>query len=153
MSIVCYYSLKGNSRFLAEKLSERLTAPLFPLIDLKKRHGLFGFFRNEWDALNKNDTDIRHEEIPYNLVTKLILIGPVWMKGLSPAIRTFLKEIPENIEVSLITTASNDKGIKYAKEAARYHAKTNLIAAFQRSGLYKDDLMQEINKIIKEHQI
>jgi flavodoxin len=43
-SLVVYYSRSGNTRFVAEQISEEIGADIEEIIDIKKRKGLLGLF-------------------------------------------------------------------------------------------------------------
>ncbi len=89
-ALVVYYTLSGNSRFVAETIASELGADLEEVIDLKKRQGKLAFLSNGRDAGQGKETEIapiKQNPADYDLV---IIGGPIWNKSPTPAIRTYL---------------------------------------------------------------
>lgn len=93
-AIVIYYSLEGNTKYVAEKIAENMSADILRLEPVKEypKEGARKFIWGGKSVLlgerpklksyqwNKSDYDV-------------ILIGtPVWASSFAPPIRTFLKE-------------------------------------------------------------
>jgi len=57
-SLVVYYSRRGNTRFVAEKISQEIGADIEEIIDKKKRKGLLGFILSGYDATRGRVTKI-----------------------------------------------------------------------------------------------
>jgi len=91
-SLVVYYSKSGNTRFVAEHISQEIAADIEEIIDKKKRKGLFGFILSGYDATRGRLTKITEmERSPKDY--DLIVVGtPMWNKRIVPAVRTYLKE-------------------------------------------------------------
>jgi len=91
-SLVVYYSRSGNTRFVAEHISQEIGADIEEIIDKKKRKGLFGFIISGYDATRGRLTTIAEiERSPKDY--DLIVVGtPMWNKRIVPAVRTYLKE-------------------------------------------------------------
>lgn len=91
-SLVVYYSRSGNTRFVAEQISEEIGADIEEIIDIKKRKGLLGFILSGYDATRGRLTkivEIKKSPLDY----ELIIVGtPMWNKRIAPAVRTYLKE-------------------------------------------------------------
>lgn len=91
-SLVVYYSRSGNTRFVAEQISQEIGADIAEIVDKKKRKGLFGFILSGYDATRGRLTkivEIEKSPLDYDL----IVIGtPMWNKRIVPAVRTYLKE-------------------------------------------------------------
>jgi len=91
-SLVVYYSRSGNTRFVAEYISQEIAADIEEIIDKKKRKGLFCFILSGYDATRGRLTEIAEmERSPKDY--DLIIVGtPMWNKRIVPAVRTYLKE-------------------------------------------------------------
>ncbi|MDD5341453.1 MAG: flavodoxin [Patescibacteria group bacterium] len=89
-TLVIYYSRSGNTRFVAEKITQELSADLKEIIDKKNRQGFWGYFWAGHDTIVKAKTEI--EEINLNPENyDIIFLGcPTWVASVPPAIRTFL---------------------------------------------------------------
>jgi flavodoxin len=90
-TLVVYYSRTGKTRYVAERISEKLGAEIEEIIDLKNRRGALGFIIAGYDATRGKDTMIaKPQKSPKDF--DLIIIGtPVWNGRPTPAVRTYLK--------------------------------------------------------------
>jgi flavodoxin len=89
-TLIVYYTLSGNSRFVAETIAAELGADIEEVIDLKRRQGKLAFLSNGRDAGQGKETEIapvKKNPKEYDLV---IIGGPIWNKSPTPAIRTYL---------------------------------------------------------------
>ena len=90
-SLVVYYSRSGNTRLVAQKISQELGADTEEIIDKKRRKGPLGFLIGGFDATRGKITEIdeiKKSPIDYDL----IVVGtPIWNKRITPAVRTYLK--------------------------------------------------------------
>ena len=57
-SLVVYYSRSGNTRFVAEKISQKIGGDIEEIIDKKRRKGPLGFVIGGFDATRGRKTDI-----------------------------------------------------------------------------------------------
>jgi flavodoxin len=91
-SLVVYYSRSGNTRFVAEKISQEIGADTEEIIDKKKRKGLLGFILSGYDATRGRVTKIAEmERSPKDY--DLVVVGtPMWNKRITPAVRTYLRD-------------------------------------------------------------
>ncbi|MFC1682847.1 flavodoxin family protein [Candidatus Zixiibacteriota bacterium] len=90
-ALVVYYSRSGNTRRVAEIITNQLQADLQELVDLKGRAGLLGWLRAGRDAMGDKTTDL--EPLVFNLDDyDLIVVGsPVWASHPASAVSTFLQ--------------------------------------------------------------
>jgi flavodoxin len=91
-SLVVYYSRSGNSKFVAQKIAEKICADTEEVIDKKNRRGLIGFLKAGYDATQGKETAIEETRfLPINY--DLIVIGtPIWNSRPTPAVRTYLRK-------------------------------------------------------------
>ena len=91
-SLVVYYSRSGNTRFVAEKISQKIGGDIEEIIDKKRRKGPLGFFIGGFDATRGRKTDIAEmKKSPRDY--DLIVVGtPMWNKRITPAVRTYLED-------------------------------------------------------------
>ena len=91
-ALVVYYSRSGNTRFIAEKISQEIGGDIEEISDRKKRNGLSGFFLSGYDATRGRTTKITQgKKSPKDY--DLVVVGtPMWNKRIAPAVRTYLKE-------------------------------------------------------------
>ena len=113
--MVAYYSRSGNTKFVAEKIADKLNAETCEVIDKKNRKGKLIFVTGGYAALREKLTEIE--------VTKtiddydFIIVGsPVWAGKIAPAIRTFLaKNDFSDKQVAFFVTMGGDKPEKALK--------------------------------------
>ncbi|MCX6746097.1 MAG: hypothetical protein NTX00_03720 [Candidatus Parcubacteria bacterium] len=89
-SIVIFYSRTGNTQFVAEEIATVLGSDLKPLIDQKKRGGLWGYIWAGFDAIVKNKTKLADPHLDLSQYDLIFLGTPNWAATLPPVIRTFL---------------------------------------------------------------
>ncbi len=91
---IVYYSLSGNTRSVAQKLSDRLGADLIELVP-KKQFPTKGFSKFFWGGKSAVMAE-RPELLPYSFdassYDRIILGAPVWAFTITPPLRTFLEE-------------------------------------------------------------
>ena len=89
--LVAYYSRTGHTRWLAERLAERLGATLCPITEPRKGSGLLWYCKAALDALLGREAAI--DAAPVDPAQfDLILVGtPVWCWHLSPPVRSFAR--------------------------------------------------------------
>ena len=92
--IVIFYSLDGNTKFIAQKITEKLGADILQLKPEKEipkieplKHLLGGK-----QVLSKETPKLKKYDINFADYDTLIIGTPVWAYNFSPVIRTFLKE-------------------------------------------------------------
>jgi len=91
-SLVVYYSRSGNSKFVAQKVAERLGADVEEVIDKKNRRGWIGFLTGGRDATLGKETQIEETRFLPNNYDLIVVGTPIWNGRPSPAIRTYLRK-------------------------------------------------------------
>ena len=91
-NLLIFYSRSGNTKKVAQVISENLTCDVEEIKDTKKRLGFIGYLRSAKDALMKKLTTL--EKITKNPEQyDLIIIGtPIWVSNMSAPIRTYITE-------------------------------------------------------------
>ena len=88
--LVVYYSRTGNTRFVAEAVTQSLEADIEEIKDGKNRMGVFGFLRCGYEAIFKKLTDIEVSGKNPEEYDLIIVGSPVWAGRLSSPVRTYL---------------------------------------------------------------
>jgi flavodoxin len=91
-SLVVYYSRSGNSKFLAQKIAEKLGADTEEVIDKKNRRGWIGFLTAGRDATRGKETQIEETKFLPNNYDLIVVGTPIWTGRPTPAIRTYLSK-------------------------------------------------------------
>jgi flavodoxin len=91
-SLVVYYSRSGNSKFVAQKIAEKIGADTEEVIDKKNRRGWIGFLIAGFDATRGKETQIEETRFLPNNYDLIVVGTPIWNGRPSPAIRTYLRK-------------------------------------------------------------
>ena len=91
-SLVVYYSRSGNSKFVAQKIAEKIGAETEEVIDKKNRRGWIGFLTAGFDATRGKETQIEETRFLPNNYDLIVVGTPIWNGRPSPAIRTYLRK-------------------------------------------------------------
>jgi flavodoxin len=87
--LVCYYSMTGNTRRLAQEIQRATGAGLEEIREPRPRHGFSGVVRALFDAVTKRQPalmDVQHDPASVDL---LVLGGPIWAGRLASPVRAY----------------------------------------------------------------
>ncbi len=92
-NLVLYYSLNGNTDFVAKKLAEKLDADIF-MIETTKGYpkGFAKYIVGGFQALFKIKVDIRPVKVTLDDYDQIVIGSPVWASSMTPPLRSFLKD-------------------------------------------------------------
>lgn len=151
-TIVVYYSNKGSNKFLAEKISERLSCDLEAI---RPRVNLFLLF------LMSIHFGIRPLKHPVNEYQQVILCGPIWMGRFIPPLRSFIKKYSGDINRLIFVTCC---GSPYSKKDEKFghglvfkevenimNGKCILCQAFPVGLVLPDDQKENSDAFMKTH--
>jgi len=153
-TLVVYYSRSGNTRKIAEDISNALGCNIEELIDTQDRSGALGYMRSVIHAIRKTPAvldDIKNDPSAYDLV---VIGTPVWNMKLSTPVRTYLvgNQVKFN-NVALFCTASGPKFDGCVQEIKDILGIAPLASLGVRGKEIKDESYQsKINEFIKEIQ-
>ena len=93
-TLIVYYSYTGNTKMIAESIQNKLNCKILELKPIKPYSKDYDTVVAEEQNNNGNDKTVEIEKIDINLndYDKIIIGTPVWWYGITPVIRTFLKE-------------------------------------------------------------
>jgi len=93
-TIIIYYSLEGNTKYIAEKIAAETDADILR-IELVKSYPKSGFRKFLWGGKSAVMAETP-ELLPYDFKPEMyerVVFGfPVWAGNVAPPIRTFVKE-------------------------------------------------------------
>jgi len=105
--------LEGNTKFIAEKIAEEISADILELKP-EKEISKFDPLKHFWggkQVVRKETPKLKKYNISLADYDTLIIGTPVWAFNFSPPIRTFLKENKiENKKIILFCTCGGNKG-------------------------------------------
>ncbi len=90
--LVVFYSRSGNTKKIAESISESLNCDIEEIVDTEKRGGIIGYIKSGYEAFRGKSSKIKD---PKNDVTQydLVIIGtPVWAGKMSVPVRTYITQ-------------------------------------------------------------
>ena len=92
--LIVYYSLTGNTKYIAELIKEAINADILPIKPIKELNpkGSMKFIWGGAQATMKKKPKLEPIEINPNDYDLIFLGTPVWAWNFSPPIRSFLTE-------------------------------------------------------------
>lgn len=96
---IIYYSMSGNTKYIAEKIAQALDADLIPLIPMKAYpdSGFKKFFWGGKSAVMGEKPRLEPYAFDPAAYDLIILGGPVWAGTFAPPLRTFIHEQLEGL--------------------------------------------------------
>jgi flavodoxin len=131
--LIAYYSLTGNTKFVAEHIGNELKADVEevkPVKDLDPDSGS-KYFWGGMKATMKSKPKL--EELKYNPSEyDLIIIGtPVWAWTLSPPIRSYCSQFNLEDKIVALFSSSSGNGIKAMGRFKGFMKKSNIIGEYR----------------------
>ena len=93
-SLIVYYSLEGNTQYVADKVKEKADADILRLIPKKaySNKGLSKFFWGGKSALMAEKPELEAYDVDLSQYERIIFGFPVWAGTITPPIRTFIED-------------------------------------------------------------
>jgi len=148
---IVYYSMTGNTDYVAKYIAERVEADLIR-IEPKKEYPNKGFKKFLWggkSALMKETPELEKYEFDANQYDGIIFGTPVWASQFTPPIRTFIKENKEQLKNKkmAVFTCFSGGGAENAIEKLRQYLE---IEQFEAKMALIDPKDQTLNEKSKE---
>jgi flavodoxin len=152
-TLVVYYSRSGNTRKIAEEITNALECDIEEINDKQDRSGALGYMRSVINAIRKTPADledIKHDPSDYDLV---ILGTPIWNRTISTPLRTYLTQNLEKFNnVALFYTAGGKDFEEPIKETKNLIGSSQIVFLSIRAkeiedGSYKPKLEEFIKNI------
>ena len=146
-TLVVYYSRTGNTKMIAETISESLDCDIEEIVDKEKRGGILGYLKSGYEA-SRNKLSIiedpKHDLSKYDL---LIVGTPVWAGKMSVPIRTYLHQNMEKIPLLACFCTAGGSGIECTIKNIGEYTNTTPIESF---GLTSSDIKNGSYKAVIE---
>ena len=110
--LIVYYSMEGNTQYIAEKLAERFSADTLRLVP-KKAYKDKGFAKYIWggkSAIMGEKPKLEPYSVDFSLYDEIIIGFPVWASTFAPPIRTFVFENKEKLQEKKIAVYACQAG-------------------------------------------
>ncbi|MEI6602491.1 MAG: hypothetical protein WCL54_03285 [Clostridia bacterium] len=103
-SVVLYFTRTGNTKRIAQKISDRAGAELVEITDGKNWKGIFGFIKGGFYSSTWRTTEaITSPIVDLSLFDKVVIVSPMWASNVAPAVFSLLmKEITHIKQLHLV---------------------------------------------------
>ncbi len=143
-TLVVYFSLEGNTAYVADKIKEKTGADLLRLVPKKAYHdkGFAKFFWGGKSAVMAEKPDL--EEISVNLdeYDRIVFGFPVWASNFTPPLRTFIEDNRERLKGKQFVAFACQSGAGAEKAFAKL-AKCLGIDDFAKTAIFIDPKNKE----------
>ena len=119
--LIVYYSRTGRNRILAEELQKAIGADIEEIVELKNRQGTWGYLMGGLDSFLRLKTKIKTGEVDPSDYALTIVVAPVWLFRIPPAVRTYLTINKANFRKLALLSVSRrgDRNTKVTAEIAK----------------------------------
>jgi len=150
--LVVFYSRTGNTKKIAQDISNELNFDLEEIFDTKKRSGIIGLIRAGWDAFKGNLTEIKEVEKDPEGYDLVIIGTPNWAKSMTPAIRTYIKQEKEKLGRTAFFCTEGGKGGEKLFENLAEFSETEPISTLEilKKEIKKETYQEKLQKFVKE---
>lgn len=137
--LVVYYSLEGNTEYVAEKIKEKLGADILKLVPKKAYHdkGFAKFFWGGKSAVMAEKPELEKISMDISGYERIIFGFPVWASNFTPPLRTFIEDSAEKLKGKKIAAFACQSGAGAEKAFAKL-AKCIGIEAFEQTEVFLD---------------
>ena len=137
--LVVYYSLEGNTEYVAKKIKEKLGADLLKLVPKKAYHdkGFAKFFWGGKSAVMAEKPELEKISMDISGYERIIFGFPVWASNFTPPLRTFIEDNAEKLKGKRIAAFACQSGAGAEKAFAKL-AKCIGIEAFEQTAVFID---------------
>ena len=93
-TLIVFFSLEGNTEYVANKMKEKLGADLLRLVPKKAYHdkGFAKFFWGGKSAVMAEKPELEGYEVDLSSYERVVFGFPVWASNFTPPIRTFIED-------------------------------------------------------------
>ena len=138
-TLVVYYSLEGNTEYVAERIKETIGADLLKLVPKKVYHdkGFAKFFWGGKSAVMAEKPELEAYVVDLTAYERIIFGFPVWASNFTPPIRTFVEDNKSGLSGKKIAAFACQSGAGAEKALAKL-AKTLGIDDFEQKAIFID---------------
>ena len=149
--LVVFYSRSGNTKKIAEAISEILKCDNEEIFDMKNRKGIPGFLSAGTDANLRRLTAIKEIKNNPSLYDLVIIGTPIWSSNISTPIRTYLFLYKEEFKkVAFFCTRLGSDAKKVFDDMKNLSQKTPIASLKLTSReVARDQYMQKVKEFIK----
>jgi flavodoxin len=111
-SIIVYFSLEGNTEYIADELTKALSADKLKLVP-KKAYSTSGFSKFFWggkSAVMAEKPELEPYDVDLSAYDQVVFGFPVWAGTFTPPLRTFILENKEGLKNKKIAAFACQSG-------------------------------------------
>lgn len=137
--LIVFYSLEGNSQYIAERIREKTGADLLRLVPKKAYHdkGLGKFFWGGRSAIMAEKPELEPFSVDLSAYDRIIFGFPVWASNFTPPLRTFIEDHAEALKGKRFAAYACQSGVGAEKAFVKL-AKCIGIDGFERTAVFID---------------
>ncbi len=138
-TLVVYYSLEGNTEYVAKKIKEKTGADLLRLIPKKAYHdkGFAKFFWGGKSAMMAEKPELEAYDADLSAYERVVFGFPVWASTFTPPIRTFVEDQKEELRGKKLAAFACQSGSGAEKALAKL-AKEVGVDDFEQKAVFID---------------
>mgnify|MGYP002627177155 CR=1 FL=1 len=150
--LIVYYSLEGNTEYIAEKIKEKSGGDLLRLVPKKAYHdkGFAKFFWGGKSAVMAEKPELEEISVDLSGYDRIIFGFPVWASNFTPPLRTFIEEYSDGLKGKRFAAFACQSG-SGAEKAFGKLAKCIGIDEFEQTAVFIDPKVKQDAK--KDEQI
>lgn len=138
-NLIVYYSLEGNTEYVAERIKEGIGADVLRLFPKKAYHDK-GFAKFFWDgksAVMAEKPELEVYEVDLSGYDRVIFGFPVWASNFTPPLRTFIEDNKAGLKGRKYAAFACQSGAGAEKALAKL-AKALDVEAFEHTAILID---------------
>ncbi len=138
-TLMVYYSLEGNTEYVANRIKEKTGADVLKLVPKKAYHdkGFAKFFWGGKSAVMAEKPELEAYEVDLSAYDRIVFGFPVWASNFTPPIRTFIEDNKEGLGGKKFAAFACQSGSGAEKALAKL-AKAVGINAFEQEAVFID---------------
>ena len=146
-TLVVFFSLEGNTEYVANKIKEKTGADLLRLIPKKAYHdkGFAKFFWGGKSAVMAEKPALEAYDVDLSAYERIVFGFPVWASNFTPPIRTFVEDKKEERRGKKLAAFACQSGAGAEKALAKL-AKALEINDFEQEAIFIDPLAKKSNE-------
>ena len=110
--LIVYYSLEGNTQYIAESMAGKLSADILKLEPVKayKDKGFAKFIWGGKSAVMAEKPKLQPYDVDLSQYDEVIIGFPIWASNITPPIRTFVCDNQEELKAKKIAVYACQSG-------------------------------------------
>ena len=150
-TLIVFFSLTGNTRKIAQAISDELNGTLEEIQDTRNRNGIAGYLLSIIEALFKKRSkiqEVKHDPSAYDLV---IIGTPVWAFNISSPVRTYLEQKKKSINAAaFFVTCTASGGKKVLQDMTNlYGKKASALLEIKEEDIKSGKYLEKVKQFIQ----